>query len=42
MMRIGLNSGPVVVGSKGEFKYLEGRCLKYGGSMVYLPISDIL
>ena len=27
---------------KGEFAYLEGRCLHYGGSMPYLPILDIL
>ena len=26
----------------GEFTYLEGRCLHYGGSMAYLPIIDIL
>jgi predicted ATPase len=26
----------------GEFTYLEGRCLHYGGGMVYLPILDIL
>lgn len=26
----------------GEFTYLEGRCLHYGGSMSYLPIRDIL
>jgi class 3 adenylate cyclase/tetratricopeptide (TPR) repeat protein len=26
----------------GEFTYLEGRCLHYGGSMSYLPILDIL
>ncbi|MFQ5918249.1 MAG: adenylate/guanylate cyclase domain-containing protein, partial [Candidatus Binatia bacterium] len=27
---------------QGEFAYLEGRCLHYGGSMAYLPILDIL
>jgi class 3 adenylate cyclase/ribosomal protein L40E len=27
---------------KGEYTYLEGRCLHYGGSMAYLPILDIL
>jgi class 3 adenylate cyclase len=27
---------------KGKFTYLEGRCLQYGGSMVYAPILDIL
>jgi len=27
---------------QGEFRYLEGRCLQYGGSMIYLPILDIL
>jgi len=26
----------------GEFSYLQGRCLHYGGSMAYLPINDIL
>ena len=26
----------------GEFAFLEGRCLHYGGSMAYLPIIDIL
>ena len=26
----------------GECTYLEGRCLHYGGGMVYLPILDIL
>jgi len=25
-----------------EYTYLEGRCLQYGGSMLYLPILDIL
>ena len=25
-----------------DFNYLEGRCLHYGGSMVYLPFLDIL
>jgi class 3 adenylate cyclase len=28
--------------SKEEHTYLEGRCIHYGGSMVYLPILDIL
>jgi class 3 adenylate cyclase/tetratricopeptide (TPR) repeat protein len=27
---------------KGEYTYLEGRCLHYGGAMPYLPILDIL
>jgi class 3 adenylate cyclase/tetratricopeptide (TPR) repeat protein len=27
---------------QGEFTYLEGRCIHFGGSMVYLPILDIL
>ncbi len=27
---------------QGEFVYLEGRCLYYGGSMPYLPVLDIL
>jgi len=27
---------------QGEFSYLEGRCLHYGGSMAYLLILDIL
>jgi hypothetical protein len=27
---------------QGECCYLEGRCLHYGGSMIYLPILDIL
>jgi predicted ATPase len=27
---------------KGEFSYLEGRCLHYGGAMAYLPILDIV
>ena len=27
---------------KGEYIYLEGRCIHYGGSMGYLPILDIL
>ena len=27
---------------QGEYNYLEGRCLHYGGSMAYLPILDIL
>ena len=26
----------------GDYTYLEGRCLHYGGSMTYLPILDIL
>jgi tetratricopeptide (TPR) repeat protein len=26
----------------GEYTYIEGRCLQYGGSMLYLPILDIL
>ena len=26
----------------GEFTFLEGRCLHYGGSMAYLPFLDIL
>ena len=26
----------------GEFTYLEGRCLHFGGSMAYLPFLDIL
>jgi len=25
-----------------EFEYLEGRCLQYGGAILYLPILDIL
>ncbi len=25
-----------------EFEYLEGRCLQYGGSILYFPILDIL
>ncbi len=25
-----------------KFTYLEGRCLQYGGTMVYLPILDVL
>jgi class 3 adenylate cyclase len=29
-------------GLGGEPLYLEGRCLHYGGSMVYLPFLDIL
>jgi predicted ATPase/class 3 adenylate cyclase len=28
--------------SNDNFIYLEGRCLQYGGSMVYLPVLDIL
>ena len=28
--------------SNNNFIYLEGRCLQYGGSMVYLPVLDIL
>lgn len=27
---------------EGEYSYLEGRCLHYGGSMPYLPVLDIL
>ena len=27
---------------EGEFSFLEGRCLHYGGSMPYLPILDVL
>jgi predicted ATPase len=27
---------------QGGFNYLEGRCLHFGGSMIYLPILDIL
>ncbi len=27
---------------QGEYSYLEGRCLQYGGSMAYLPVLDIL
>jgi tetratricopeptide (TPR) repeat protein len=27
---------------QGEYTYLEGRCLQYGGSMPYLPLLDIL
>ena len=27
---------------RGEYGYLEGRCLHYGGLMAYLPILDIL
>jgi class 3 adenylate cyclase/tetratricopeptide (TPR) repeat protein len=27
---------------EGEYSYLEGRCLHYGGSMPYLPILDVL
>ena len=27
---------------QGEYHYLEGRCLQYGGSMAYLPMLDIL
>jgi len=26
----------------GEYTYLEGRCLHYGGSMAYLPVIDVL
>jgi class 3 adenylate cyclase/tetratricopeptide (TPR) repeat protein len=26
----------------GEYTYLEGRCLHYGGSMAYLPFLDVL
>jgi class 3 adenylate cyclase/tetratricopeptide (TPR) repeat protein len=28
--------------SQGEFIYLEGRCLPYGGSMSYLPMLEII
>jgi len=28
--------------SQGEFEYVEGRCLHYGGSVLYLPVLDIL
>jgi len=28
--------------SQGEYSYIEGRCLQYGGSMTYLPILGIL
>jgi class 3 adenylate cyclase/tetratricopeptide (TPR) repeat protein len=27
---------------KEEYRYLEGQCLHYGGSMAYLPLLDIL
>jgi len=27
---------------QGEFTYLEGRCLQYGGSIIYMPILDTL
>ncbi|MFC1858855.1 adenylate/guanylate cyclase domain-containing protein [Thermodesulfobacteriota bacterium] len=27
---------------RDEFIYFEGRCLHYGGSMIYLPIVDIM
>jgi len=27
---------------EGEYTYLEGQCLQYGGSMPYLPLLDIL
>jgi class 3 adenylate cyclase/tetratricopeptide (TPR) repeat protein len=27
---------------QNDFEYLEGRCLQYGGSIIYLPILDIL
>lgn len=27
---------------QGEYNYLEGQCLHYGGSMPYLPILDVL
>jgi class 3 adenylate cyclase/tetratricopeptide (TPR) repeat protein len=26
----------------GEYTYLEGRCIQYGGSIIYLPILDIV
>ena len=28
--------------SQGEFAYLEGRCIHFGGTMAYLPLLDIL
>jgi class 3 adenylate cyclase len=28
--------------SNDDITYLEGRCLQYGGSMIYLPVLDIL
>ncbi len=28
--------------AEGEYSYLEGRCLHYGGSMPYLPVLDVL
>ena len=27
---------------EGDYSYLEGRCLHYGGSMPYLPVLDVL
>ena len=27
---------------QGEYSYLEGQCLHYGGSMPYLPLLDVL
>jgi predicted ATPase len=27
---------------EGDYSYLEGRCLHYGGSMPYLPVLDFL
>jgi class 3 adenylate cyclase/tetratricopeptide (TPR) repeat protein/ribosomal protein L40E len=27
---------------RGEFTYLQGRCLHFGGAMAYLPVVDIL
>jgi class 3 adenylate cyclase/tetratricopeptide (TPR) repeat protein len=27
---------------QGEYSYFEGRCIHFGGSMIYLPILDIL
>jgi len=27
---------------RGEYSYLEGRCIHFGGSMIYLPILDVL
>jgi len=27
---------------KDEIKYLEGQCLQYGGTIIYMPILDIL